>query len=422
MVLAQGGLVSMGLVDTWMIGRVSAIDMGAVALGHSVILMVVILGLGLSMGLEPLISQAFGAGEDRRARAWMWQGLWTALVVWLPTVAVVFLIISQLEAFGVEAALVTPVWGYVLARTPGMLFNLMQAAFRSYLSSVGRTRPVFFAVLAANVLNIGLNSFFLFHLKLGALGVGLSTTGSWGLMLLITGAAAIGGRRPRPAWPRLDALRRQVKVGLPIGLHMAAEVGMFSVVSLLIARLGPTALAANQIAQTLAGLTFMASTGVAVAGSARVGQLVGAGRGDQARGVGLLTVGVGIAIMVTGAAGYVSFAEPIVRSFVPKNPEVVPVGVALLHVVAFSAVSDGAQAAGAGILRGYGDTRWPFFAAVVGYWAVGLPVGIWLAGPVGWGATGYWGGLFAGLTTVGAALFVRFLWLSARPVARVEGS
>lgn len=179
-ILAQGGLVSMGMVDTWMIGRVSKVEMGAVSVGHNVILMVVLVGAGAVMGIEPLASQAYGAGERRKADRWLWQALWTGLFFWPPTALLVLAVTSQLERFGVRAEIAAPTLGYVLARLPELLFTLPQVAFRSYLSSLGRTRPIFVAVAAANLANIALNATLLFIFELGAVGVGLATSGSCG--------------------------------------------------------------------------------------------------------------------------------------------------------------------------------------------------------------------------------------------------
>lgn len=238
-------------------------------------------------------------------------------------------------------------------------------------------------------------------------------------MLLITAWAARSQAAGPPVGPRWAELRQLLKIGLPIGVHLAAEFLIFGTVAILIARLGPTALAANQISMTMADFSFMTASGLGVAGSVRMGQLIGASEPARARRVGLLTLALGAGVMLCFTAAYAIFSGEIVASFVPNNPEVVPLGVCILRVVAFASLPIGGIAIGAGILRGYGDTRWPLAASLVGYWVIGLPVALLLSGPASLGAVGYWGGLTAGMSAVSVALIFRFLRLSAGPVARV---
>lgn len=422
MIIAQGGLVFMGIIDTWMIGRISAQYMAAVALGNSIMLAVMVLGVGIGMGLEPLVSQAFGAGELDAADSWVWQGVWTALLMSVPIALLALIITWSLGSFGVKEALLAPAATYVYSRLPGLVFNLTASAFRSYLTSIARPRVVLVSVVVAAVANILLDPLFIFVFDMGVAGVGIATSICWLIMLLIQSLTAYYGHEGEPtppAGPDFKKIRKLVGLGLPIGFQMSAEVTMFSMVTLMIGRLGAIPLAAHQIVQNLSGFTFMAATGISISAAARVGRLIGAGDRPRARRVGLVGIAMGTTIMATGAIIYWIFRTEIISSFVPNDPEVVPLGISLLLVAALGSVADGTQAVSTGALRGLGDTRVPFMRAVFGYWVVGFPLGFVLANVVGLGVIGYWIGITLGLATVAVLLFRRFWTQSQLEIARV---
>ena len=420
MMLAQGGLMLMGVVDTVLLGRVSALEMGAVSLGNNVATVVMVLGLGLTMGLEPLVSQAYGAGDRAGARAWYAHGTWLALLASLPLAALFYAATFLFAPFEIEPAIARVTALYILARLPGVPFNLLFGACRSYLTSVERVRPVLVAVVLANALNAGLDALLLFHFDLGAVGVGLATSGCWALMyglLAYAVRATDGAGAPRLGAPDFGAIRRVVRLGWPIGLQLAVEVGIFALVGFLVARLGPTALAGHHIALTLASLTFMFGVGLAVATTTRVGVYVGAGDGAAARKAGFLAIGLGGAILGVGGVAFLVAPELIAAPFAPHDPEVVIAGAALLRIAAVFSVSDGVQVVAAGALRGAGDTRWPFWVNAGAHWLIGAPLAFGLAERLG--ARGLWWALSASLTLVAVTLTARFGWLSRRPLARV---
>lgn len=422
MMLAQGGLMTMGMVDTFVVGRVSPLEMGGVALGNSVASLVTVFGVGLALGLEPLASQAHGAGEAARARHWLVQGLWLSAFAAVPLVVLLMVSAQLLPYLGVSEALAERAAVYLYARVPGVFANGLYVAYRAYLSSVGRTRPVLVAVLSANVLNAILDWYLVMELGLGAAGVGVATSFSWFLMLAVAAyaARAAGPITQRPEPPVPADLRRVFGLGWPIGLHFTVEVGIFALVSMLIARLGEVELSGHNIALMLASLTFMAAVGFAVAATARVGHHVGAGDTAWARRTGFLAIALGGAFMGTCGLCFFFFAEPITRLFAPSEPEVVAIGARLLQIAAVFSVCDGVQAVSAGALRGAGDTKWPFYVNTGAHWLIGLPVALWLGYGLGWSTAGFWWGLTAGLTAVAVILLGRFAFLARGSLRRLE--
>ncbi|MBS2027279.1 MAG: MATE family efflux transporter [Deltaproteobacteria bacterium] len=434
---AQAGQTSMGLVDVAVVGTLGARPLGAIGLATSTFFFVAVLGLGAVMGLDPLVSQALGAGEKPRARKLLWQGVWLALA------AAIVLDLLLLGAPALMQAMKVPVETGALTltclrwRMLSMPALLVFAAVRAFLQAHGVTRPMVISTIACNILNLGLDLVLvrggerlpawagpLRHVPaFGAPGAAIATTIGTLLQLGIVAYAAAnlqdGPMEKTARRPVAEDLRRALRVGLPIGLQMAAEVGVFALVTLLAARLGDASLAAHNLALNLASFSFSVAIGVGNAGSVRVGRAVGQRDQHGVRRSGLVAFGCGAVVMATGAVTFLLAPHWLPR-FYGDHPDVLAVAVPLLFVAGFFQLSDGVQGVGAGVLRGAGDTVFPFVANVVGHYGVGFPVaftlGIWL----GHGITGLWWGLACGLTAVALALFSRFLWLSARPIVPLD--
>lgn len=420
MIVAQGGLTTMGLVDTFWVGRVSTEDMAAVALGNALALLASVFAFGTAMGIEPLASQAHGAGEARRARAWRIQGLWATVLVSIPSMLFLVVLIFCLPWLEWTPGFEAQTQMYLVGRLPGVVLAGGYSVYRAYLTSVGRSRPALMAVLAANVANLGLDVLFLFGWGWGAFGVGLATSISSGVMLWVSARAVRETAHPddrRPVWADLRSVFR---LGWPIAGQLGAEIGIFTGASTLVALEGPVILSGHQIALNLSSVTFMSAVGIGVGATARVGNHIGAGRTTHARKVGFLSIGLGSALMLAGAVVFWAVPGDLARTFAPESPDVQAMTVTLLQIAAVFALSDGIQAVAAGALRGAGETRSTFVANVAGHGLVGVPVGLYLGWSLGLGAVGYWWGLTAGLTATAVVLVVRFARLTGRPIARVE--
>lgn len=420
MMVAQSGLVVMGLVDTWCVGRVSKEDMAGVALGTSLSMLFVVVAIGVAMGLEPLIAQAHGAGEYARTRAWRIQGLWVVGAIGVAATVACVGLGALVPWSGRAPGFETQTRDYMWARAPAALLSALYSVYRCHLSSVGRPGPALLAIVVANLVNLACDLLFVFTFDWGATGVGMATSLSSATMLVIC-AAAIPDRRVSAKLAPVRADMAQILgLGIPIALQVSAEMGIFSAVAALIALSGPVALAGHQVAINLASLAFMAAAGIAVAGTARVGHHVGAGESPLARQAGFLAVGFGVVFMASAGLVFFLAAEPIAAAFAPAEVEVRALAARLLRIAAAFAIFDGVQAVAAGILRGLGDTKSPLVANLFAYLVVGFPVAIYLGWGRDWGAAGYWWGLTAGLATVASLLLYAFHRESLRPVQRVE--
>jgi MATE family multidrug resistance protein len=434
--LAQGGQSLMGVVDTAIVGRAGALPLAGVGLGNALFMALSVFGMGVMFGLDPLVSQAHGAGDAARTRRLLWQGMWLAAGL-SAVLAVPFAVApALLEPLGIEPSIAREAGRYLLWRLPGLPFFLAFLGGRALLQGLGSARPMVIATVVANVANVPLDLLFVLGgaalpdslgplrqvPPLGAAGAAIATSIASALQLAVVAAAARAvpppGGRPPPRRPEGRELAAALRVGLPIGLHMGAEVGIFALVGFLAARLGALPLASHQLALSIASLTFTVAVGFGNAGSVRVGWAVGARDRQAARRAGLAAFGAGAAFMAVTAL--LLFAFPgVVARLMTDDPAVVATAVPLLRVAAVFQISDGLQAVGAGVLRGAGDTRFTFVANLVGHWALGFPTAVLLGFTAGGGVTGLWWGFVLGLSAVGAALFARFVRISARDIAPV---
>ncbi len=419
---AQAGYALMGLIDTAVVGRLGAGPLGAIGLANGLFFALAVVGLGVMLGLDPLFAQALGARDERRARELIWQGIWLSLLVSAALALPIAAMPLLLGPAGIAPDVARDARLFLWLRLPGLWPMLAYAALRSYLQAAHRTRALVVSTLLANIANLVLDIWFVFGgaglPALGAPGAGLATSLCSMLQLAVL-ALAIPSREGAVRSPRAADLRKALEVGVPVGLQMGAEQGVFALVGLLAGRLGPRALAAHQVAISLASFTFCWAVGVGMAGSVRVGWAVGARDTKAARRSGL-TAFFGGAIVMSISALIFWLAPGALARLLSDQPDVIAAAVPLLGVCAVFQLSDGIQGVGAGVLRGAGDTRFAFVANLVGHYLVGLPVAILLGLHLGMGANGLWWGLCAGLTAVAIALLTRFLRLSSREIVPLE--
>ncbi|HSN93083.1 MAG TPA: MATE family efflux transporter [Anaeromyxobacteraceae bacterium] len=427
--VAQGGLALMGVVDSAVLGRAGPVPLAGTGLGNALFLALSVFGIGVMMGLDPLVAQAAGAGQPVRARRLLWQGVWLSLgvsaAVAVPTLAVPPLLVP----LGIEPDVAAEAGRYLVWRLPGLPFALLYVSTRAYLQAGGHVRPIAISALAANAVNVPADLLLVFGgaslpawtgplravPAMGAAGAAIATSLCMALQAAVLARSAGAVPLGRPAAglraPDRAELRAAVRVGVPVGLHMGAEVGIFALVGFLAGRLGAVPLAAHQIAIAVATLTFTVAVGVGAGGAVRVGWAVGARDREGARRSGLVAFGAGAAFMSLCALAFLAVPGPIAR-LLTDDPGVVAAAVPLLRVAALFQVSDGIQAVGAGVLRGAGETRYTFAANMVGHWALGVPAAVLLGIVLGGGVTGLWWGFCIGLTVVAVSLLRRFLRIS----------
>lgn len=406
----------MGVVDVAVLGRYGARELAASGVGNAVFFAVSVVGIGITLGIDPLVSQAIGAGDPIRARRAMWQGVWLAAVVSVVLTIVLVAATLALALIGTPE-LIAPARAFLWIRTASLAPLLFFFAVRSYLQALGITRPMVIATIVSNIVNVLLDIVLVFGYgpipSMGVAGAALATLVCTFLQLAIIVVAV--RRVPLPeavdhTWNTRDVLHA-FRIGLPVGSHMGAEVGVFALVALLAGRLGTAQLAAHQLVISLASFTFTVALGVAAAASVRVGTAIGARDREMTRVAGHAGFVGGALVMGISAVLFALFPAAMAR-LITDQPAIIAAAVPLMLVAAVFQISDGTQAAGAGVLRGAGDTHFVFYANVIGHWLIGLPIALYLGFRSGMGVVGLWWGLCVGLTVVAILLFARFERLS----------
>lgn len=413
--LVQVGLMAMGVVDTMMVGRVSAEAIGAVALGTVYLYGLSAFGLGLLMALDPVVAQAVGARDQPAVARGVQRGLVLAAGLSVVTAFALWPVRPVLLALGQKPEVVALATPYIQWQIPSLAAFFGFVVLRQSLQAMGRMRPIVTMMIGANLLNAALNWVLIFgHLGVPALGVtGAAIATSLGRYAMAGGLLVLAWRELRPVlspW-RPESLERaplvrMVRLGAPIGTTVFLEFSVFGAVSLLMGTIGAVAIAAHQIAINIASLTFMVPLGVSSAASVLVGQAVGAGDAQQARRSGVAALAAGVGFMAFSALMLTLFPGPLARAYT-HDPAVIGFAMQLIPLAGFFQVFDGTQVVSIGVLRGVGDTRTPMIVNLLGYWLVGLPVSLWLGFRTPLGAPGLWWGLVLGLAVVAMVLLVR---------------
>ena len=426
---AEIGWMSMGIVDTIMVGRLpnSAVAIGATGLGQSLYHSLAIFCGGLLLGLDTFVAQAFGREDLEDARLSLLNGLVLACALAPVLMIAVSFWPWLMQHFGISPELVEPMRPFLRALNWGSLPLLGYFALRRYLQAVNVAHPIMFALISANLVN-AFGDWVLIYGHLGFRPMGIEGSG-WStcaarvymVSILAITLLRVEAKRGLAKWAgslRIDTvrLRALLRLGSPAATQILLEIGAFSAATALCAKLGPLPLAGHEIALNCAAFTYMVPLGISSAAAVRVGQQLGRRDPQGAQQAGWSAIVVGAAFMACAGLLFVSIPGLIARLFSP-DPRVIQVGATLLIVAAAFQLFDGLQTVATGALRGAGDTRTPMLANLVAYWLVGIPLGCVLAFRVGWGALGIWIGLCAGLMIIGSAL----LWIWHRRGLEASG-
>lgn len=418
--VVQLGNMAMGLVDTLFVARVGVDALAAAAIGNAFLYGALLVGQGVVQGMDPLVSQAHGAGDGRAAGLALQRGLVLAAVVTVVTSLLLLATGPALVLLGQDPALAAQASRYVGIQIPtlGAFFGYM--ALRSYLQGREIVRPALLVMGVANVANVLFNWVFVFGNlgapALGLVGSGLATALSRVLLFGGLGVLIAAARLHEGAWTpwsrqALDgaALRRLAGLGIPIGLQMGLEVWAFSAATLLAGTLGSTAVAAHTITLNMAAFSFMVPLGVAQGACTRVGNLMGARAFRAADRAAWVAIGLGAALMAGWAAVFVA-GRRVLPGLYTSDPAVVAAAAGVLPVAAAFQIFDGTQVIAAGVLRAMGSTRQAAWLNFAGYWLLALPLGAWLSERSGAGLPGIWWSLCLGLGFVAAGLLLLVRW------------
>lgn len=425
-VLSELGWMAQGVVDTIMVGKLGPAAIGAVALGNAVCYTPLLFGIGLLLGLDTLVSQAYGRSDHDECHRWLAQGVYLACIITPPLMVLCWLASFGFARFGINAQVAGPAASYLRIMLWGTLPLLLYGGTRRYLQGVGDVRVITVTYIGANLVN-WFGNWALIYGKFGMPALGVNGSALSTVLSRVFMAVALLGfawryerKRGHPlfrhwAGPSLARLRQLVKIGAPAAGQILLEVGAWNLATLTAGWLTPVALATHQIALNYAAVTYMVPLGVGAAAAVSVGQAVGAGDKERARRAGWLALGLGTSFMLLAAVVFLVAPRPLIELYT-RDPRVLAVGPGLLYLAAAFQIFDGVQTVCTGALRGLGETRIPMLANLVGYWVLGLPLGLMLCFVLRWGIYGMWIGLTLALIVIASALLRRWNRDSARLV------
>ncbi|KAA5539376.1 MATE family efflux transporter [Adhaeribacter rhizoryzae] len=421
-VLSQLGHILVSVVDSIMVGRTGTLPLAAASLGNSIFTVVMVFGMGLSLSITPLVAGAHGRNNKKRISLLMINSVLVCSAAGLLLFLSGYLISPLLLHLNQPANVVELAIPYLHILCFSMLPLMVFQGFRQFAEGLSLTKQSMYISIFANALNV-VGNYMLIYGKWGAPALGLngaaiSTMLSRVVMAFIMGYFVLNAeilKTYRLRWKRKfisgKHMIRIIKLGWPISLQMAFEVGAFSFSAIMIGWLGAKALAAHQIAISIASLTYMMAGGIATAATIRVGNLFGRGQVTEMQKAGYSSLLMAVVFMTS--AGLILI---LLNNFIPhlyvKDPEVIKLAGGLLIIAALFQISDGVQVVGLGALRGLEDVKIPSMISLLAYWVVALPIGYVFGFVLNGGASGIWTGLLFGLTVAAILLFFRFRKLS----------
>lgn len=417
-IIGQLGVIMMGVVDSIMVGKLGAIPLAAAALGNSLTFIIIIIGMGLSMSVTPLVAIAVGAKRFEDCGVYFRQSLLINFIFSIIITILIFFTADLIKYLDQPVEVQVQAQSYMkiigLSSIPLMLFQ----SYKQFIEGLSVMRPAMVITLLANIINALANWVLIFGKfgfpALALNGAGWATFSSRFFMAIVLMAFVMN----KEFFKQFDVsfhfksinypvIKKILSLGLPSGFQYFFEVGAFSFAVVMVGWLGSEPQAAHQIAINLASISFMAVLGISAAGSIRVGNAVGQRDIRETRRAGFTASFLGASVMLFSGLIFIFF-----RNFLPtlyiNDKDVVSIASSLLIIAALFQLSDGLQAVGIGILRGLTDVKIPTAITFIAYWIVGLPVGYLLGFTFNLGVQGVWIGLLSGLTTSAILLTLRF--------------
>jgi MATE family multidrug resistance protein len=425
LMIGQLSQMLLGVADTVMVGHLGVQDLAALTFANSLFHVPFVFGIGLLTGISVFTSNSRGAEDDARVRGSCRHGLYLSLVLGLLIFGVAWALSYRLDLFGQPPEVTTRTTVFFRIVMASLVPALASIALKNHADALNRPWPPFWIFLGGVVLNIGLNWVMIYG-KLGCPALGFEGA-AWATLIsrsvilvamMVWLVNAKGLRQWVPyRWfrqPDFGDLKPLLAIGLPASFQMACEVAAFSLAGLIMGKFNATAMAAHQIAITLAATAFMLPLGLSMALTVRMGEAHGAGEMARLRPIAVSGWLLAAGYSMLGAAVFLIFGKFLAGLFIDA-PEVIALTASLLAIVGVFQLVDSLQVVSSAMLRGLRDARIPAIIGFVAYWIVGLPVGAGLAFGLQLEAIGVWWGLAAGLFVACVTLGPR-LWNRAKSV------
>lgn len=418
-VATQLGAMMLWVVDLVMVGGVGVVAIDTVSLGRLWIMGTLTLAMGTVFGIDPILTQAWGARNPELMGRIVQRGAVLAMLISVPTMLSWLVSGRALVALGQDPALSGAADAYVRVQLPLVPLFLLFTVLRQYLLARGLVYPTMWVMFVGNAVNVVANYALIFGKlgapELGVIGAGIATVVTQGFMFVALAVWIVAGKLYEGAWAgwdlrawRIGGLGQVFRFGFPVGLQLSLEMWAFMSATLLAGWLGHAELAAHTVVINLASISFMVPLGISFGTVTRVGNLIGEGNAVGAQRAAWVSFAMGAGVMTVSAVLFI-----VGRWWLPAlytdDAEVIALSAAILPVAAAFQWFDGAQVCGGGVLRGMGKTRPAAVFNIVGYYVLALPAAYFLAFRMDMGLAGIWWGLVLGLAVV-AALLMGWVW------------
>ena len=423
LIISQITVVAMTFVDTVMAGRLGSTTLAAVAVGSSLWSSAILFVFGILMAIPSVVSAMDGANEQHKIAPFFRQTLWLALILGLIFTGIILLMDPLFALFDTQPEVIPEAEAYLHALAWGVMPLSFFVAFRYLADGLSVTKTTMYVSFLGLLLNIPLNYILMFGKlgfpPMGAQGCGYATATVLAIQMLayitithkhtIIGSYKIFSQLDRPDWAEIGQF---FKLGFPVGMSMFAEVGFFSIITLLASSLATETVAAHQIALNFASLLFMVPLGLSMGITIRVGNAVGRNNPIDIKNAGFYGISLVLITQILAATITILFAAQIVGLYIDDDQSVSTIAIGLLFYAAIFQLSDGIQVAAAGALRGIKDMNFIMLSNIFSFWVLGFVTSWYLCFEQGLGAEGLWIGIIVGLTAAAFLNVVRFKFKS----------
>ncbi|MCV2483813.1 MATE family efflux transporter [Flavobacterium sp. SH_e] len=432
-ILGMVGHTLIGIVDNIMVGKIGSTELAAVSLGNSMIFIAMSLGIGFSTAITPIVAEGDAEKNDTKIRSAFHHGLFLCTILGLVLFTVIMFAKPIMELLKQPAdviVLAKPYLGWVAF---SLIPLVMYQGYKQFADGMSLTKYSMYAMVMANVLHVGINYVLIYGIwifpKMGIIGAALGTVISR-IFLVMFMHIMLSRRDDLKRFFKgfsfneiqKATIKKIISIGFPSAMQMLFEVVLFTASIWLCGNIGKTSQAANQIALSLASMTFMFAMGLSVTSMVRVSNQRGLMDYKKlivvARSIFLLA----IILETIFAIFFIIFHNYLPHIFlnmentgqILDNEEVIGIASKLLLIAAVFQISDGIQVVVLGALRGLQDVKVPMYITFVAYWVIGFPISYYLGEHTELKAQGVWIGLLAGLTAAAICLYIRFHYLTKR--------
>ncbi len=432
-ILGMLGHTITGIVDNIMVGKLGAAQLAAASLGNSMVFVAISVGIGFSTAITPIVAQADAEKDTQKVRSYFHHGLLLCVLLGIMLFGIVWVAKPLMHLMGQPEEVVALAAPYVDWVAFSLLPMVIFQGYKQFADGLSLTKYAMYAVIISNIINIVVNYLLIYGVwifpEMGIIGAALGTVASRIFLVIYMHYILSSNEKLKVYFSNFSfkdikrsILKKISDLGIPSSMQMLFEVALFTCAVWLSGSLGKTEQAANQIALSLASMTFMFAMGLSVASMIRVGNQKGLKDFKRLKIVARSIFLLAILLEIVFAILFIAFHKYLPHLFLnmddvtqlADNTEVIAVAANLLIVAAIFQISDGIQVVVLGALRGLQDVKIPTIITFFAYWVVGFPISLYLGVYTELKATGIWIGLLAGLTVAAIFLYLRFNYLTGR--------